>query len=204
MSSYSTDPGGVVPLDRVAHVSEPIDPSEPLRDESDHIALVGLMGSGKTSVGEVLARLIGRDLVDTDQLVEANTGTTIAQLFQSEGEAAFRRYEVESLRRALMREEPAVIATGGGIVTSPVARHMLTVNSTVVWLRADPAVLAVRLGDDDTRPLLGERDALEILTGMHETRGPLYSEVSDLVVDAGVGGPEAVAAVILDALGWSR
>lgn len=161
------------------------------------------MGSGKTSVGEILARRIGRELIDTDNLVEANTGTTIAQLFQSEGEAAFRRYEVESLRRALLREEPAVIATGGGIVTSPEARHMLTVNSIVVWLRADPAALAVRLGDDTTRPLLGKRDAREILTGMQVTRGPLYEEVADLIVDADAGGPEEVAGAIIDALGWS-
>lgn len=180
---------------------EPIEPPEPLHDESDHIALVGLMGSGKTSVGEILAQRIGRELVDTDHLVEANTGTTIAQLFQSQGEAAFRRYEVESLRRALLREAPAVIATGGGIVTSPDARHMLTVNSTVVWLRADPAVLASRLGHDNSRPLLGERDALAILTDMHEVRGPLYAEVADLVVDADVGDAGEVADAIIKALG---
>lgn len=177
--------------------------TDELDSTADHLALVGLMGSGKTSVGEVLAERTGRRLIDTDRLVEANTGTTIAQLFQSEGEAAFRRYEVESLRRALLQEAPAVIATGGGIVTSPEARHMLTVNSTVVWLRADPEVLAARLGQDSTRPLLGERDALQTLTAMHEDRAPLYEEVSDLVVDADLGDPEQVADAILDMLGWA-
>ncbi len=187
-----------------AAMSESADPPTPANVESDHITLVGLMGSGKTSVGEILAELTGRSLIDTDRLIEANTGSTIAQLFQSEGEAAFRRYEVESLRRALLRDAPAVIATGGGIVLSPEARHMLTVNSTVVWLQARPEILAARLGRDESRPLLGERDVLGTLTQMLADRGTLYETVTDVAVDADLGGPDEVARAVLTAIGWPR
>jgi shikimate kinase len=169
---------------------------------SNHLALVGLMGSGKSSVGAVLAERLGRVLIDTDHLVEANTGTTIAHLFQSQGEAAFRRFELDSLGRALAREEPSVIATGGGIVTSPQARRMLSIDATVVWLQARPEVLAGRLGGDVSRPLLGGREPLTVLTELLEARAPLYAEVADVEVDAGGNDPEQVAEAVLDVLGW--
>jgi hypothetical protein len=82
-------------------------------DRAGHLVLVGLMGTGKTTVGQHLSERLGRPLVDTDELVEVATGRSIHDLFSTKGEAAFRRYELDSLTRALAREEPSVIATGG-------------------------------------------------------------------------------------------
>lgn len=166
-----------------------------------HIALVGLMGSGKSSIGAILAERLRRVLIDTDHLVETHTGTSIAELFASKGEAAFRRYELDSLMRALARDESSVIATGGGVVTSSDARQMLALDATVVWLRASPQVLAQRIHNDATRPLIGGRDPVEVLTELDAERAPLYAEVAHAEVDAESGDPEQVAMAVLDVLG---
>ncbi len=161
------------------------------------------MGSGKTSVGRLLAERTGRALVDTDDLVETVTGRTITALFSSEGEDAFRRFELESLRRALARTEPAVVATGGGVVTTPEARRALALDSIVVWLDADPATLTHRLEADGARPLLVGRDTREVIDELHERRAPLYREVADRIVVVDGLDPAGVADAVLDVLGWS-
>lgn len=168
-----------------------------------HLALVGLMGSGKTSVGRLVATRTGRTLVDTDDLVETVTGRSIAELFASEGEEAFRRYELDSLRRALARSDRSVVATGGGVVTTPEARRALARDSFVVWLDADPSTLVARLASDDARPLLSGRDPLTVLADLHERRAPLYREVADRIVAVDGLEPERVADVVLDVMGWS-
>jgi shikimate kinase len=168
----------------------------------EHLALVGLMGSGKSSVGRLLAERLGRTLIDTDEQVEAATGTTIGELFSTRGEAAFRRYELDTLQRSLARAEPVVIATGGGVVTTSEARRALALDATVVWLRASPEALAGRLHGDTTRPLLGDRDPVEVLSELHEHRAPLYEEVADVIVDVDHDEPSRVADRVLDVLGW--
>jgi shikimate kinase len=169
---------------------------------SDHLALVGLMGSGKSSVGRLLAARMGRELVDTDHLVEQVTGRSIAELFTNEGERSFRRYELESLRRALRRTEPVVVATGGGVVLTADARRALEVDATVVWLRGTPELLARRIDGDRARPLLGRRDTAAVLRALHDQREDLYVEVADAIVDVDEHGPEEVAEQVLDVLGW--
>jgi shikimate kinase len=171
---------------------------------TQHLALVGLMGSGKSSVGRVLATRLERELIDTDALVEAATGRPVNEIFASEGEEAFRRYELNSLTRALSRSAPAVVATGGGVVITADARQALRRNATVIWLRADPSVLARRLEGDRTRPLLADRDPLARLKELHDHRAPLYEEVADAVVEADGDNPSEVAEQVLDVLGWQR
>lgn len=166
-----------------------------------HLALVGLMGSGKTTVGHILAARLARTLIDTDDLIESATGKTIPELFSSEGEPAFRRYELDSLTRALARSELSVIATGGGVVTTPEARRMLELDATVVWLRASPELLAKRLGDDPSRPLLAGRDPLEAIRDMSVHRTPWYEEVADFIVDADDDDADRVADAVLDVVG---
>ena len=166
-----------------------------------HIALVGLMGSGKTTLARLLAQRLDRALTDTDQLVSEATGMTIAQLFSAEGEAAFRRYELECLRRALARTEPSVIATGGGIVLSPEARSLLGIDARVVWLRATPEILAERIVADGARPLLADRNPLRVLREIAEQRGPLYEAVADAIVDAGHRDPNDVADEVVRVMG---
>jgi len=167
----------------------------------EHLALVGLMGSGKSTVGRIVAARLGREFVDTDEQVELATGCSVAELFASAGEAAFRRYELESLTRALARPDPVVVATGGGVVTTPEARRALSLNAKVVWLRATPEALAARLSDDGTRPLIGDRDPVTVLRSLDENRRDLYAAVADTTVDVDDLGPEQVADQVLELLG---
>lgn len=169
---------------------------------SGHLALVGLMGTGKSSVGRILAERTGRELIDTDALVQGITGRSIGELFAGEGEAAFRRYELDSLHRSLARNEPVIVATGGGVVLTPDARQALERDATVVWLRADPDLLARRLDGDRSRPLLSGHDPLATLRDLHDHRAPLYAEVADVVVDIGDRSADEVADEVLDVLGW--
>jgi shikimate kinase len=167
----------------------------------DHLALVGLMGSGKSTVGRLLAERLGREFIDTDEQVELATGMSVAELFSRLGEEAFRRYELETLSRALSHRVPVVIATGGGVVTTPRARRALERDGLVVWLRASPEALAARLEGDDSRPLIGDRDPLTVLRSLDEQRRPLYEEVADLVVDVDDLPPDRVAELVLEMMG---
>ena len=108
--------------------------------------LVGMMGSGKTTVGRLVAQRLGRRFVDSDEQVEARAGRTVREIFEAEGEAAFRALEAGALAEALAAPEPAVVAAAGGVVLDPGNRRALREAATVVWLRAGPGVLASRAG----------------------------------------------------------
>ncbi len=152
----------------------------PAEAERRHVVLVGMMGSGKTSVGRLVAQRLGRPFLDSDAQVEARTGRTVREIFETEGlgEAAFRALEAEALAEALARPEPSVIAAAGGVVLDPSNRARLRALATVVWLRAHPAVLAARVTTGEHRPLLGD-DPLEVLERMDDERRRLYQEVAD-------------------------
>jgi shikimate kinase len=149
-----------------------------------HVVLVGLMGSGKTTVGRRLAARLGRAFIDADAALEEITDRTIAEIFSSDGERGFRAIEADVLEELLEHHEPAVIASGGGVVVSGENRQRLRQpNVTVVWLDASPAFLASRVGRQDHRPLLAGEDPRAVLTRLHGERAPRYEEVADLVVD---------------------
>ena len=158
-------------------------PSSPISAEpaSRHVALVGAMGSGKSEVGRRLARRLGRPFVDIDELVESGAGLSIAELFERDGEEAFRALERDALAAAL-KSPPAVVATGGGAVIDAGSRRRLRERAVIVWLRVTPDVAAARIGPDPSRPLLvgGARLAL---TRLIAEREPLYRQVSHEVVD---------------------
>jgi shikimate kinase len=152
--------------------------------EPGHVVLVGLMGSGKSTVGRRLARSLGRCFVDADEAVEATEGRTIADIFATDGEAAFRQAEHLVLEALLDRPDPTVIAAGGGVVVSEPNRALLRDPAvTVVWLDASPAFLASRAQAKPHRPLLAGADPRATFARLHEERAPLYAEVADLVVD---------------------
>lgn len=157
------------------------------------IAVVGLPGAGKSSVGRVLAQMLARDFVDSDAVVEDEMGMSIDAFVRRAGWAAFRARERRVLARALGRAG-AVIATGGGAVEAAAVRQRLAQAATVVWLQAPPAVLAARLAADDcVRPLLGDDPAAR-LGELARRRGPLYAQVADIAIDATRGDASAVAA----------
>jgi 5-deoxy-5-amino-3-dehydroquinate synthase len=144
--------------------------------------LIGMMGSGKTTVGRAVAARLGRRFLDSDAEIEARTGRTVAEIWAAEGEAAFRRLESEVLAEALAADEPAVVAAAGGVVLDPANRDRLRRAGTVVWLRADPATLARRVRKGDHRPLLDSGPA-EALARLAAERRDLYAELADVVVD---------------------
>jgi shikimate kinase len=170
-----------------------VPPSEP----AGHIVLVGLMGTGKTTVGTLLAERLHRPFFDSDAEVEARTGRTVREIFETDGEPAYRALETEALFDALASPVPAVIAAAGGVVLSPVNRQALRDHAgRVVWLRADPGQLLGRVGVQDHRPLL-ESDPAGTLARMAADRAPLYAEVADVVIDEDKKTPVEIAEEIL-------
>jgi shikimate kinase len=149
---------------------------------AEHLVLVGLMGTGKTTVGRELARRLGRPLVDSDGQIEARTGRTVREIWEADGESTFRRLESEALAAAVDSAEPAVIAAAGGVVLDPGNRELLRRAGTVVWLDADADVLVARALSGEHRPLLDE-DPERTLRAMARDRRPLYEDVSDHRVD---------------------
>ena len=168
-----------------------------------HVVLVGMMAVGKTTVGRQVAEHLGRPFFDSDQMVEQRTGLTVREIFEAEGEPAYRVLETAVLMEALASPEPAVIAAAGGVVLAAANRAALGASGlTVIWLRAPVAVLADRVaaaGGPGHRPLL-DGDAPAALARLAEAREPLYREVADIVVDVDALPPEAVAARVLTAL----
>jgi shikimate kinase len=155
-----------------------------------------MMGVGKTTVGGLLAARLGRAHFDSDAQVMAATGRTVPELFAEEGEAAFRHEETRVLAEALADDRPVVVSAAGGVVLSPVNRALLAATGVVVWLRADPAVLAARVGAGEGRPLL-EGDPAARLAELDRVRRPLYEEIASLVVDVDDLSPDQVVDRIL-------
>jgi shikimate kinase len=162
------------------------------------IFLIGMMGAGKTTVGKLLASRLGRAYLDSDEQVVANTGRTVPEIFEADGEAAFRAEEKRALTQAAAGE-PAVVSVAGGAVLDPENRKLLRDRGTVVWLRAAPATLAERVGDGAGRPLLGD-DPGAALARLYPQREPVYAELADVVVDVDDLAPEQVVERIVDAL----
>lgn len=149
-----------------------------------HVVLVGMMGAGKSSVGRRVAEALDRPLVDTDALVEERTGHTVREIFEADGEAAFRRFEAEAVAAAADWPEPAVIAAAGGVVLYPESRDRLRRSGTVVYLRANVETLVDRVRSGAHRPLLAE-DPEAVLRRLDAERQGLYEDLADatIVVD---------------------
>lgn len=165
-----------------------------------HLALIGMMGAGKSAVGTRLAELTGRELRDVDAAVAARAGETVATLIERIGMAVFRRLEAEVLEDALAVSEPSIIATGGGAVLDERSRELLAARSTVVWLRARPETLAERVGDGASRPLLAGQDALVALRALGVERNGLYAATATVVVDTDGHPVEEVADAVVAAV----
>lgn len=159
------------------------------------IVLVGMPGSGKTTVGRELAKRLGWRFVDCDHELEARTGVKIPTIFEIEGEEGFRRRETQTLE-ALTEESDLVLATGGGAVTRAENRSLLAERGVVIYLNVTPQVLWERTRHDRTRPLLQVPDPKGRLQELYVARDPLYREVAHVVVEGGRGTPHAMVRTI--------
>lgn len=157
----------------------------PERASTPAVVLVGLMGSGKTTVGRKVAKLLGWRFVDCDVELEARSAMPVADWFSTRGEEAFRAAEADLLADLLAgaSREPLVIGAGGGVVVTEANRERLSAEAVaVVYLHADPAFLASRVQRKAHRPLLTE-DPSAVLTAMYSQRDPWYRQVADAVVE---------------------
>ena len=147
------------------------------------IALVGLRGAGKSTIGRRLAKTLGAPFVELDSRIEAAAGLTIGQIFDLNGERHFRRLEREVLERLAAAPGPMVLATGGGLVTEPETWALLRSAFTTVWLSASPQDHWTRVvAQGDRRPMADNPDAMTELKGLLEARRPLYGQ-ADITID---------------------
>jgi shikimate kinase len=165
------------------------------------IVLVGMMGSGKSSVGRALAARTGWPFHDNDALLEGATGRTARELAAT-GEATLREAESAALRVALEVQEPAIVAVAAGAVLDPADRTLLATAADVVWLRARPETLQGRLAlaEDEHRPWL-DSDPAGWLRQTDALRAPLFASVADLVLDVDGASPDEIAGRILASFG---
>jgi len=170
-----------------------------------HVVLVGMMGSGKTTIGRLLAGALGRPFFDSDEMVVARTGHSVAELFEASGESGFRAEEAAALADGLADPVPSVIAAAGGTVLDPTNRRLIrqagAEGGLVVWLHTDVAVLAERVVTGTHRPLLAD-DPQANLERLAAVREPLYAEVADLRIESDEA-PDALVVRLVDAVGGS-
>lgn len=162
------------------------------------VVLLGMMGSGKSSVGVALAKRTGWPFIDNDALVEQATGHTARELLATRGEEAMREAESLALRTGLTMP-PAIVATAAGTILDAGDRAQIKQGGFVVWLQADAETLAARAVGAEHRPWL-DRDPVGWFQTALEERTPLYAAVADMVVDTGTARPDEAAEAIVTRL----
>jgi shikimate kinase len=177
----------------------PATPDPTPRWTGQPIVLVGLMGVGKSTVGRRLATRLKLPFVDADHEIETAAAMTITEIFEKYGEGYFRDGERRVIAR-LMDGTPKVIATGGGAFINERTRELMLRDALVIWLDADTAVLADRVRRRDTRPLLRNRDAREVLDELAAKRNPIYAQ-AHLRIPSQKAPHDATVQAILQAIG---
>jgi len=147
------------------------------------IALIGFMGTGKTVVGKALAEKLNREFVELDVLIEQKAGKPISEIFQQDGEVAFRELEIE-VAKEVSENKNQVIACGGGLVLNKINIDRLKEDSVIVYLTASPRVILERvLGDGGERPLLKASNKAEKIQELLRFRKPFYEQAADIKID---------------------
>jgi shikimate kinase len=163
--------------------------------ERRHVVLVGLSGSGKTTVGRLAARALRSPFADLDALIAERAGKSIARIFTEEGEAAFRRLET-LVGAAVLAGPPSVIATGGGYLQDARRRREALAAGLVIYLETQPEEAAARLGPAGDRPLLVGRDTATALLQQLDERAAGYLEAHERVKTAGLSAAEVADRVV--------
>jgi shikimate kinase len=162
------------------------------------IALVGLLGAGKTTIGRRLAQALKLPFVDADEAIAEAAQRSIPEIFAEHGELEFRRGERRVIRR-LLDESPHVLATGGGAFVDPRTRALMKEKAFSIWLKAPLDVLMQRVTRRDHRPLLKEDDPRAVMERLMAERYPIYAE-ADITIETGAGPHNAAVRAILAAL----
>jgi XRE family aerobic/anaerobic benzoate catabolism transcriptional regulator len=164
------------------------------------IALIGLRGAGKSTLGKMLAKKIGWNFVELNKEIEAQNGLSVAEIIALYGQEGFRRMEQAALTQLLARKELTVLATGGGIVSEPLTFDLILSSFYTIWLKAEPEEHMARVrGQGDLRPMADDRSAMAELRTILKSREPLYARASAVVDTAGLT-VDAAAARLIDAV----
>lgn len=165
-----------------------------------NVALIGFMGTGKTAVGEALAKRLDRKFVELDWLIERKAGKSIPDIFQQDGEVAFRDLEIE-VTRETAREKNLVIACGGGIVLNKINIDRLRENSVIVYLTASPRAILKRVSSEEgQRPLLEVANPTLTIRELLRFRKPFYERAADIRIDTSKLDIDSVVAQIMNRL----
>jgi XRE family aerobic/anaerobic benzoate catabolism transcriptional regulator len=158
------------------------------------IALIGLRGAGKSTLGKLLAKKIGWNFVELNKEIEAQNGLSVAEIIALYGQEGFRRMEQAALGQLLARKELMVLATGGGIVSEPLTFDLILSSFYTIWVKAEPEEHMARVrGQGDLRPMADDRSAMDELRTILRSREPLYARASAVVDTAGLSVDAAAA-----------
>jgi shikimate kinase len=152
-----------------------------METSKQHLVLIGLMGSGKSSVGRHLSTLTGKPYFDTDRMIEAQMRKSIAKIFSLHGEPRFRELEHEMISKALLEPVPSIVSTGGGSIINAANRELIWQHGYVVYLQADANLLYERATRDHTRPLLHTENPLARITELLQARAPFYEQANLII-----------------------
>ena len=161
-----------------------------------NIALIGFMGTGKSAVGKALAERLDKNFVEMDSLIKRKAGKPISNIFQQDGEVAFRELEME-ITKEVSQNKNQVIACGGGIVLNKINIDRLKNDSVIVYLTASPRVILKRVANSSERPLLNVADPYQTIKELLRFREPFYERVADIKIDTSKMSIGSVAEIII-------
>jgi len=160
-----------------------------------NVVLIGMRGSGKTTIGKLLAKRLGKQFIEMDELIVQKVGHSIPEIVNRYGWEKFRDVEQE-ITREVARWDNVVNATGGGVVTREENIRQLKKKGKLVWLKANTDTLLRRVGNDQSRPSLTGKSQREDMEAVLADRSPIYEQVADFIIDTEDKMPEEVAEII--------
>ena len=153
-----------------------------------NVALIGFMGTGKSTVGKILAEKLNKRFVETDSIIEQQAGKSIKQIFEQDGEIHFREMEIDVIKKITVNSDQ-VIACGGGVVLNKININRLKESSRLVYLTASPLEIFKRTTRDDSRPLLPNSDRLSNIRELLKFRKPFYERAADITINTNRANP---------------